>query len=419
MALTLTVTESKQSDSNTMVTAKLEIATGATHSEETIALIVFDFFPDDIELVDFKYLFGGYSGSNYMVKLKDDSTYVLKITNGYSANHAELMCRTTSYLETNGYKGCCFPIPKHETKKRKSQNDNNDNDNEKYKFVSLKEPNQVPAFLLTFATGNQADKVMRENPNLASTVMKSIGGGLARMHTAASSSGVGINETKATELGLRWYKTSGGCCDVQDHIDGKILEKIESSSSERKDSFLEFYKPELQLLLNEMSLATEGKLLHGITHGDPFADNVLVDEQTGLLSAFIDIEDVCAGPLLFDMACCAIGCCFQQASPSSLGEESASSSKHPQVINFQLFQALMEGYCADRKLPELEIDHLVPFMRVALLCNCSWRFVKFNVAPNNEDFPEEAKTSYLELQHRIEYLSDTAVVSRINDQLKP
>ena len=376
------------------MSAKLEIATGVAHSRETLAAIITEYF--DSMLVEHQLLFGGYSGTNYMVRLANDSVYVLKITDGYSKDHAELMCSTAYHLKICGYKDCIWPVEK----KTESE--------EKYKFVSLKEPNGEPAFVLTFASGKQADKVIREHPNLAATVMKGIGGGLSRMHLAAS----GIsNEKEATELGLRWYQTSGGCCDVQDHVDGKVMAKIQSCPApERKSSFLSFYQPELKALVEEMALATEGKLLHGITHGDPFADNVLVNENNGALSAFIDIEDVCVGPLLFDLACCAIGCCFQEA---------REGSKHPQMINFDLFHSLLLGYCEDRMLSDLEKGHLVPFMKLALLCNCSWRFVKFNVPSVNglSDIPEEAKLSYLELQHRIEYLNDEEVITELNEQL--
>lgn len=233
------------------------------------------------------------------------------------------------------------------------------------------------------------------------------------MHLAAAASKIS-NETEATKLGLRWYQSSGGCCDVHAQVEGKILEKIKSCPSpERKSSFLPFYETELKALVKEMALATDGKLAHGFTHGDPFADNVMVDETSGTFSAFIDVEDICIGPLLFDLACCAIGCCFQERPSSSSG----GSSKFSQVLDFDLFEALLKGYRSERELLAIEVEHLVPFMRLALLCNCSWRFVKFNVPAGDDDFPEEAKNSYMELQHRIEYLHDADVVTRIQKQL--
>lgn len=370
--------------------AKLEIAT-TTHSTDEVAMILSDFTSSSDPLLKRTQLFGGYSGSNYRVDLAGGATFVLKITNGYSAEHAELMCRTAFYLGEMGYKDCCLPIPKR--------------DEATFRFVSTKEQNQVPAFLLTYADGREADRVMREQPHLATTVMSGIGGGLARMHSAVT----GISQEKAETLGLRWYATDGGCCDVQGQVDGTVLATILDCKEVLNHDFVQnFYQSELAALQNEMQLAKEGKLPHGITHGDPFADNVLVNSETGELSAFIDVEDVCVGPLLFDLACCAIGCCFKEAS--------ARDGEHEQVLDMPVFEALLKGYCADRKLCQVEMDHFVPFMRLTLLCNCCWRFVKFNI--KTRDVPEEAKNYYLELQRRIEYLQDPEIVQGINKILE-
>lgn len=372
--------------------AKLEIAT-TTHSTDEIASIVSDF--TSIPLLKRTQLFGGYSGSNYRVDFVDGSTFVLKITNGYSAEHAELMCRTAYHLGEAGYKDCCLPIPKRGPLEERA----------KFRFVSTKEQNNLPAFLLTYLNGRQADQVMREQPYLATTVMSDVGGGLARMHTAVTVS----SKDEAEKLGLRWYAKDGGCCDVQDQVDGKVLATILSCKEVLEHDFVQhFYGSELTALRVEMQLAKEGKLDLGITHGDPFADNVLVNSETGKLSALIDIEDFCVGPLLFDLACCAVGSCFKE-SPTLNGE-------HNQVLDMPLLEAFLKGYCADRKLPQLEKDHFVPFMRLTLLCNCCWRFIKFNV--QSRDAPEEARNSYLELQRRIEYLKDPVIAQDINKLLE-
>jgi Ser/Thr protein kinase RdoA (MazF antagonist) len=362
--------------------AKLEIATTA-HSFEEVAFILSDYTL--LRLVQRKQLFGGYSGSNYLVELDDGSIFVLKVSNGYSAEHAELMCRTASHLGKAGYKDCCLPISRI-------------NGNTEYEFVSTKEQTGTPSFLLTFVKGKQADKVMRETPNLAPTVMKEIGGGLARMHAAAT----GIDKDDAETLGLRWYEKNGGCCDVQDQYDGKVQAKIVACEKVQKHEFVEFYSQELAALRTEIQLAKNGKLPHGLTHGDPFADNVLVHAESGELAAFIDVEDFCVGPLLFDLACCAIGCCFKVS-------QIATDSRYPQVLDMSLFSALLTGYCENRKLEQIEKEHLIAFMRLTLLCNCCWRFVKFNV-DSQDDVPEEVKNSYLELQQRIVYLHNPEVI---------
>ena len=132
---------------------------------------------------------------------------------------------------------------------------------------------------------------------------------------------------------------------------------------------------------------------------------------TGELKSFIDMEDVCVGPLLFDLACCAIGCCFTNAR-----DINEFGGKYKQILDFTLLSALLDGYCADRKLSSLECEHFVAYMRLTLLCNCSWRFVKFNIL--QKDVPEEAKNSYFELQERIKYLQEEAVEAKIVSVLR-
>lgn len=133
--------------------------------------------------------------------------------------------------------------------------------------------------------------------------------------------------------------------------------------------------------------------------------------QTGELVAFIDLEDVCVGPLLFDLSCCVIGCCFTNATDSNEGGD-----KYKQVLDFDVLSAFLDGYCADRKLPDLEVEHFVAYMRLTLLCNCSWRFVKFHIM--QKDVPDEARNSYVELQERIKYLQEETVEEKIVKLLK-
>ena len=87
------------------------------------------------------------------------------------------------------------------------------------------------------------------------------------------------------------------------------------------------------------------------------------------------------------------------------------------MLDFGLPEALLGGYFIGRKLPSLEKQHFVQYMRLTLLCNCSWRFVKFNV-DNTEDVPEEAKESYLELRRRFDYLHDSDVIQKIQSILE-
>merc|ERR1712232_583807 len=116
---------------------------------------------------------------------------------------------------------------------------------------------------------------------------------------------------------------------------------------------------------------------------------------------------VCVGPLLFDLACCAIGCCFH--------EDADDTHDNASRLDMQLLEAFLDGYCNHRALPAIEREHFVAFMRLTLLCNCCWRFVKFNITDrDNSNTPDEAKNSYLELQRRIEHLDSSGIAGKIN-----
>ena len=393
-----------------MASAKLQIAS-SSHSTGELASILADFAT--VKIKSSKRLFGGYSGSSYAVEINTPpgadgkaTRYVLKVSNGYTYDDAEFMCRTARHLSAVGYLECCLPIPKMKQKRNPSTSD------DPYVYVSKRESNGIPAFLLNYVEGEQADKVMRDNPTLAPTVMRGIGGGLGRMHSASS----GIDKAKANSLGLRWYETDGGCCDVEDQIQDKILDKIMADPDAKEHAFVAFYRRELADLKKEMQLVKDGKLAIGITHGDPFADNILSNPETGELSAFIDIEDVCVGPLLFDLACCAIGCCFRESSDED-DDDTGLGGEYSQIVDFTLLSALLHGYCADRTLPPLEVEHFVAYMRLTLLCNCCWRFVKFNIVEKQNNVPEQAKNSYRELAQRIEYLHESVVESKLQNLL--
>ena len=60
-------------------------------------------------------------------------------------------------------------------------------------------------------------------------------------------------------------------------------------------------------------LATEtmkADVPRGLLHGDPFLDNLLA-KDTGEVVGWVDWEDVAIGPLMFDVGCAIIGCCYR------------------------------------------------------------------------------------------------------------
>jgi Ser/Thr protein kinase RdoA (MazF antagonist) len=128
----------------------------------------------------------------------------------------------------------------------------------------------------------------------------------------------------------------------------------------------------------------------GIIHGDPFLDNILVDGETGAFSAFVDFEDSCVGPLLFDVACTAAAGCYRPAQDGG-----------PDELHTELLAHFLRGYVGVRRFTAEEAAAFVPFMRLALLCNCAWRFKNFNLDHREV---ESCRDAYKELQKRIEDL---------------
>jgi hypothetical protein len=142
----------------------------------------------------------------------------------------------------------------------------------------------------------------------------------------------------------------------------------------------------------------------GIIHGDPFLDNILVDAESGAFKAFVDFEDSCVGPLLFDVACTAAAGCYRPAADGG-----------PDVLAMQLLRDLLRGYASARRFEEHEVAAFVPFMRMALLCNCTWRFKNFNLDHREV---ESCRDAYRELQWRIEDLEQAERVGEIDELVR-
>ena len=94
-------------------------------------------------------------------------------------------------------------------------------------------------------------------------------------------------------------------------------------------------------------------------------------DEAGQFVGWVDWEDASTGPLLFDLACMCIGCCFRS-------EDNA--------LDLDRLRAILEGYSSKRAITPSEVRRFIPFMRLTLLCNCEWRFRNFNIDhPEMED----------------------------------
>tara|TARA_B100000524_G_scaffold341344_1_gene235339 strand:- start:345 stop:620 length:276 start_codon:yes stop_codon:yes gene_type:complete len=66
-----------------------------------------------------------------------------------------------------------------------------------------------------------------------------------------------------------------------------------------------------------------------------------------------------------------------------------------QALDTRRLRVLLESYAATRPLTAAERGHFVTFMRLSLLCSCSWRFKAFHVLHRELDTCRDA---HLELQ---------------------
>lgn len=147
----------------------------------------------------------------------------------------------------------------------------------------------------------------------------------------------------------------------------------------------------------------------GILHGDPFLDNVLICEDSGEFRGFVDFEDVCVGPVLFDVACFVAGNCFDEYNKLVLSSCDA-------FLEGYTSSGTAEGKSKGRMITDLELDMLLPFLKHVLLCNACWRFVNFNISYPEQR--EELGEKYMELQQRLEYLERAEVSADIERLLQ-
>jgi len=317
-------------------------------------------------LEDYKTMFGGYSGSNYRVQARrggEPFVGCMKVCHGYNEVEVAEQAGVQAFLHRVGFTGACGAI---------ALNDGG--------YVTLTSEGK-PAILLTFVEGKAADAVI-ESGVAANHVVRDVGANLAALHN--------LPVTEAD--GLRDY-IQGGCCLLGEHAVGKCLAKIKGSEFTKDHPFLPFYETRLAVLQQCVSL--EG-LPSGLLHGDPFLDNVLVDPETGNFGGFVDFEDACVGPLVFDVGCAVIAGCFRS---------------EDNQLDLGRVEALLEGYTSVRPLPAVEQENFVTFMMVAVMCNCSWRFMNFNI--DNREI-EECRNAYVELQQRIEALESKDVTDAVN-----
>ena len=368
---------------------------GALSSSE-VRRLVWEFSVDTSLLASADRAHGGYSGTNYVVttadKPSDSSTsdsnlssssspsssslFFLKVANNQAPAELQYQVAAILHLARHGI-NTCTPI--------RLRN--------KTGFVSISLAKNRPAILLTHLPGRNADALIEENKVKATDVCRQAAAALAEVHELPPLT-VGAN--------MRSFLT-GGCCNVADVASGRTARKFlnagERNRKIKNHPYLRFFAAkvkELQLALRDAKTA---ELPQGLLHGDPFLDNVLFDEKTKKIVAWVDWEDACIGYKLWDVACGLIGCCYDTGKKE---------------INKQSVDAFLRGYQSVRPLTRDETHLLGPFLRGALLCNATWRFEAFNILYTGTS----ATDSYVELMDRYKLLEKGGTDSWIERRAK-
>eukprot|EP00854_Cymbomonas_tetramitiformis_P010815 gene10815-12797_t len=317
---------------------------------EEVAELVREFGMGDLSIPPEK-LFGG---SNFKVMDRSQFTAVLKVCHSYTKAEVEGQARMQGYLGQAGFKQACAALP------LRSSPEIDRSPELTAEFVTTSKAGD-PAMMLTFCDGKAADAVIE--------------GGADAGHVLE---GIEYFQVPLAE-GLRRYE-DGACCDLGKHVSGEFLPLLRGNKYTKDHPYTKFYEEQRDAL--ELAVKAQGLPL-GILHGDPFLDNILVDPNSGDFKAFVDFEDACVGPLLFDVACCAAANCYRQSD---------------NTLNVGLLRRFLRGYTRRRSFHQTEIDNFIPFMKVALLCNCSWRFMNFNI--HHREI-ENCRNAHVELQNRI------------------
>ena len=348
------------------MSAKEEVSKETPTRADVEALLAHWDFP--FPLREFKLLFGGYSGTSVKVVGGNGVRHVLKICHGYEQADVEAQARVAVYARGCGCDEICTFYP---LKASTSA----------FAFVRA---DGTPCCLLSWVDGVAADKVLSAGAVPASAVLHAVGAGLGRLHSVPPPAGAGAASIRVVE--------TNGACDVRKHLSDEIAKVFETSAAVRGHPFLPFYAAQLE---NLKAAWTSPGLPRGVLHGDPFLDNIMLDPATGGLEGFVDMEDVCIGPLLFDIACCASACCFR-------ADDNA--------LDMRRMRHLLGGYASERPLSPAERKVFVAFMKLTMLCNCTWRFKNFNV--DHREL-ESCRDAHVELQERIEALEDDMTVGFI------
>lgn len=225
-------------------------------SQEDVCLMLKTWFPAS-EVISFRKLRGGYSGTNYLVEDQENHFYVIKICHGYNIDEVDTQVQLAAYLANHGYDKCCRPyaLPSSDGIVR---------------YVS-KVADGEPMILLSYLPGKAGD-VLIENHLLGSEdALRQVGYHLAQMHAVPL-------QSPHYEM-LRHYLVDG-ICFLGRHIKHEYSQAFTTHGEEyiREHPFVKFYMHRYEAFLDCLHSCGQSRL--SIVHGDPFLDNVLFTDQS-------------------------------------------------------------------------------------------------------------------------------------------
>lgn len=156
-----------------------------------------------------------------------------------------------------------------------------------------------------------------------------------------------------------------------------LFEKLFKHAEEHKEwtDFLILLKRESE----KINIDKLKQLPFGVIHGDLFPDNVL--GTSNKIDAILDFEEVCIGPLAFDLVMTFVGFGWENGEPVS-----------------SRWNSLLSGYESVRKLETDEKDALKQLHTFATLSIAAWRYWQFVInMPNTKH-----TTRYVEMQLRLD-----------------
>tara|TARA_B100001142_G_scaffold323932_1_gene374799 strand:- start:1181 stop:2095 length:915 start_codon:yes stop_codon:yes gene_type:complete len=214
------------------------------------------------DIISIQRLAGGWANSNYILNLRDNNKFVLKVWNEQSVEEVEYLLTMTSYLAKND-------VPTPEPIKFKNN-----------KFLFIK--NNLAWTILPFIEGDWL------KPNHSS--LYSLGQIQANLHLIKP------------PLELKEEFSMGH----------KLFQKL-FTLAEEKDNWTDF----LIMLKTESSILKNliGNLPRGIIHGDLFPDNVLGSNSE--VKSILDFEEICNDILAFDLVMTFVGFGWENNLPVS------------------------------------------------------------------------------------------------------